>query len=109
VVAVVPGPVPWVRGVVLVVVEVAAVVGDVVVGGLVEVEVGTVLGTVVVGWPGLVVVSIGRVVLVVVVGGTVVVVVVVVEESTLVAPGMKKSPLGVCTTAPLAVLCGGLK
>jgi hypothetical protein len=100
-------PVPWVRGVVLVVVEVAAIVDVVEVEELVDVEVGTVLGTVVVvGGPGLVVVATARVVVVVVVGGTVVVVV---EVSTLVAPGTKKSPLGVCTTAPVAVLCVGLK
>jgi hypothetical protein len=75
---------------------------------LVDVDVGTVLGTVVVvGCPAVVVVTTGRavVVVVVVVGGTVVVV----GVSTLVAPGTKKSPLGVCTTAPVAVLCGGLK
>jgi hypothetical protein len=106
VVVVEPVPVPWVRGVVLVVV-VAAIVDVVEVEELVDVEVGAVLGTVVVvGGPGLVVVTTARVVVVVVVvGGTVVVV----GVSTLVAPGTKKSPLGVCTTAPVAVPCGGLK
>ena len=72
---------------------------------MVDVDGGTVIGAVVAaGFPVVVVVATGRVV-VVVVGGTVVVV----ESSTLVAPGTKKSPLGVWTTAPVAVLCGGLK
>ncbi len=66
-------------------------------------------GPVVVVEEGLV--AAGAVVVVVGVVVDVVVVVVVVVVGNLIAPGMRKSPLGVCTTCPVAagVLSGGLK